>query len=331
MMTDFRFHIVSLAAVFLALAVGVVLGSGPMRTAFVGELADEVDALEGQVAQAQADIEFERAQAIIGEQFVDEASPVLTGGALDGATVAVVGILDADPADVEAQRAMLVEAGASVAATVTLGPGWTDPDQGAFRAALASQIAANVVDVDDASAPDRMLAHALAQALMPDLALEPEVEDPTELDPGLPGTETASDRSAVLVDLLRQADLLEGTVTSSVDGVVFVSGPGPEDEDQRARFSEVYGQMAGVIEEYGASVVVASGPEIAGDVPDAIRNSASVSARVSTVSFGISTYGRFSVVLALAEQYANEYGHYGPGEGREFVPDPVVFDTPEAP
>ncbi|PKQ25992.1 MAG: hypothetical protein CVT64_05820 [Actinobacteria bacterium HGW-Actinobacteria-4] len=327
-MTDFRFHVVSITAIFLALAVGVVLGSGPMRTAFVGELAQEVDILEEQLAQAQADIEFERAQAAIGEQFVDEASSALTGGTLDGATVAIVAILDADPADVEAQRVRLVQAGATVAATVVLSEGWTDPDQGAFRAALASQIAANVVDVDGASAPDRLLAHALAQALMPDLALDSEVEDPSVLDPGLPGTETATDRSAVLVDLLRQADLLAGTVTSSVDGVVFVSGPGPSDDDRRARFADVFAQMSGVIEEYGAAVVVASGPENAGDVPEAIRNSANVSARVSSVSFGLSTYGRFSVVLALAEQYAGGYGHYGPGERRDFVPERVVTQEP---
>ncbi|WP_284329083.1 copper transporter [Demequina litorisediminis] len=41
-MKDFRYHVVSLTAVFLALAIGIVMGSGPMRTALVGEQDERI-------------------------------------------------------------------------------------------------------------------------------------------------------------------------------------------------------------------------------------------------------------------------------------------------
>jgi len=37
---DFRYHLVSIAAVFLALAVGIVLGSGPLKDDISGFLED---------------------------------------------------------------------------------------------------------------------------------------------------------------------------------------------------------------------------------------------------------------------------------------------------
>ena len=42
-MIDFRYHVVSLAAALMALAIGIVLGSGPLRTALVSSLTDETD------------------------------------------------------------------------------------------------------------------------------------------------------------------------------------------------------------------------------------------------------------------------------------------------
>jgi hypothetical protein len=42
---DFRYHLVSLVSVFLALAVGIVLGAGPLRENLGDQLTKQVDAL----------------------------------------------------------------------------------------------------------------------------------------------------------------------------------------------------------------------------------------------------------------------------------------------
>jgi hypothetical protein len=42
---DFRYHLVSLVSVFLALAVGIVLGAGPLRESIGDTLTEQVQAL----------------------------------------------------------------------------------------------------------------------------------------------------------------------------------------------------------------------------------------------------------------------------------------------
>ena len=44
-MIDFRYHLVSLISVFLALAVGIVLGAGPLRENLGDQLAGQVEQL----------------------------------------------------------------------------------------------------------------------------------------------------------------------------------------------------------------------------------------------------------------------------------------------
>ena len=57
-MIDFRYHLVSLVSVFLALAIGVVLGAGPLRDTIGATLEDQVQALrqdKGNLQEAVAD------------------------------------------------------------------------------------------------------------------------------------------------------------------------------------------------------------------------------------------------------------------------------------
>ena len=44
-MIDFRYHLVSIISVFLALAVGIVLGAGPLQANLGDQLSDQVAAL----------------------------------------------------------------------------------------------------------------------------------------------------------------------------------------------------------------------------------------------------------------------------------------------
>ncbi|WP_084072901.1 copper transporter [Demequina sp. NBRC 110052] len=299
-MTSFRYHVVSLAAVFLALAVGVVLGSGPMRTALVGDLNDEVDRLEAEVAEGEAQVEQAQLSGVVGEQFAMEAEPLLLGGTLDGATVALVSVLGATTGQADAVRDALVVAGAEVVADVTLDEAWTDAGQAPFRAALADQLGGSVGGLVGDETTDEVLALALAQAL---LAGE-----------GEPG-----DGPQVLLDLLRQAELVDGTVTSPAESIVIVSGDVGSDDDALAAASGMVARTVGVLTGEATGAVVAGGPEAPGDLASAVRNSPAA-AGASTVVDAFTTYGRIAAALALAEQRDGGSGHYGAGEGRDLIP-----------
>lgn len=310
-MIEFRYHVVSLTAVFLALAVGVVLGSGPLRTALVAELTNESSELKDALTVAKAETETVRRDAEIGEAFVDQAAGTLIGDALTGSQVAVIRILSPNGAEVSSLKDRIVEAGGMVTANLSIEPGWTDENQATFRSAFATQIVENVVGMDATVASDRVLAHALAQALVP--TEFPEGAAPTE---GTTATATASDRARVLLDLLVGAELVSGTVTGEVDAVVFVVGPGPNSDDELVALSDVYMEIIGVTDEYVAGTVVATGPGRTGDIPTLIQGSALLDDSVSTVTDGLNHYGQFAVILGLAQEVAGTAGHYGYGEGQ---------------
>lgn len=307
-MIDFRYHVVSLTAVFLALAVGVVLGSGPLRTALVSELTNESSELRTALAESKTETANALEDSKIGEEFVDQAADLLIGDVLEGSHVAVIRILTPNGAEVTGIKDRIVEAGGTVTANLSIEPNWTDDAQATFRTAFASQIVENVVGVDSTVAPDRVLAHALAQTLVPT-----EFPEGTEQEEGATATATSADRSRVLLDLLKGAELVSGTVTGEVDSVVFVIGYGPNSDDELAVLSDVFKEITGVADEYVAGTVVATGPSRHGDVPSLIQASALLDDNVTTVTDALNYYGHFTVVLALAKEVEGEAGHYGFG------------------
>jgi hypothetical protein len=88
---DFRYHVVSLAAVFLALVVGIVVGVGLSGQGIVQE--SERENLNNQIADLNARLEakdFELEQREAAEQFVTASYAAVMDGRLAGKRVAVV-------------------------------------------------------------------------------------------------------------------------------------------------------------------------------------------------------------------------------------------------
>lgn len=318
-MKDFRYHVVSLTAVFLALAIGVVLGSGPMHNALVGDMSGQIEQLEQDVAAAQNDAASARALTTTAQEFADEAAPVLLAGALNDVAVGNIYTADAPSTSTDGIRDRLVQSGATVAAEVTIEPAWMDPDQAAFRSSLASTMTPNVVGVDAETPTPTVLAHALAQALMPG-TLPPGSTEEDLADTDFPDPANAAARSSLLFDMLLEAGLVSGTASSGVQALAFVAGPGPEDAGSRTEVSTNLANAATVFAQYTSGVVVATGPDQEGDVASAILNSPQASGTVTTVVEGTEFYGQISVPLSLAEALTGVVGHYGPGEARALLP-----------
>ncbi|WNM26124.1 copper transporter [Demequina capsici] len=304
-MTSFRYHVVSLAAVFLALAVGILLGSGPLRSALEQSLGEDVNTLQQQVDDAQAAVSDAQAQAVVGTDFANELRPALLDGRLAGVSIALVSVSAPADSEVEAVRQALVDAGATVTADVTIEAAWTDSSQNTFRAALAEQVAGQVTGVDSAAtSSDRMLAHALAQALVP-------------------ASDQASAQGGVLLDLLKQADLVSGTVTGSATAIVVVSGAGSDNEDARAAASDSLANVVGVLSGYVQGTVEAQGATATGDLASALHNTPDTAA-ISTVVEADTVYGQIATSLALAEQVTGGSGHYGAGSDGTLLPQSML-------
>lgn len=97
-MFDFRYHVVSLVAVFLALIVGIVIGVGLSGQGILEE--GERDVLNDQIErlQAERDAANQRAEErLAGQAFVEEAYDAVMAGRLEGVSVAVLFLGSADP------------------------------------------------------------------------------------------------------------------------------------------------------------------------------------------------------------------------------------------
>lgn len=144
-MIDFRYHLVSIIAVFLALAVGLVLGA----TALSGPALSGLQRLEKTVSRENSALLKEK-QALANQISVDQtfaaaAAPRLLPGLLTGEKVVLVQTSNANSSIAAGLTTALHQAGAAVTGTVTLNSPFLDTS-GANEAhlkELAYQLARN--------------------------------------------------------------------------------------------------------------------------------------------------------------------------------------------
>lgn len=118
-MIDFRYHLVSLVSVFLALAVGIVLGAGPLKEPIGESLQSQVDALRADRDNLRAKIDAANGNIDKQNDFVTSAAPELIGGTLKGKDVSIVGAPKADPEQVEEVTNRIKEAGGKIGGDVS--------------------------------------------------------------------------------------------------------------------------------------------------------------------------------------------------------------------
>ncbi|WP_062466209.1 copper transporter [Demequina maris] len=284
-MSDARTRLVSTAAGIAVLATGVVLGSGPLRAALLGETGDRIDTLEAEVATQQERADGAEARAATAAGYVDTTAPTLLIDLLPGTAVVVVAAPGA-PADVvDALESRLPLAGAEEAGAVALGDAWDDDATSEFRAALAEQVSSSLVGVDTTD-PAAVLAHAFVQGATG--------AAPTGADRGDVG-DAGTDRGAVLWDLLAQADLAEGDAATRADAILLVAGR----KDATAALADAFAA-------YDAPVTVVGAP--AAITAQTRRDD------VATVASSDWTLGSVTAVATVSETLAGVLPHYGDGD-----------------
>jgi hypothetical protein len=89
---DFRYHAISMVAVFLALAIGIVLGV-TIGDSLVSEAEEGLrESLQQDVVEARSASEEASADVEARDRLIEEALPMLAGGRLRGERVAVVSV-----------------------------------------------------------------------------------------------------------------------------------------------------------------------------------------------------------------------------------------------
>ncbi|GIG20921.1 hypothetical protein Cch01nite_16450 [Cellulomonas chitinilytica] len=322
-MIDFRYHIVSLISVFLALAVGIALGAGPLKETIGDTLTGQVEQLRAEKDTLRTQLDESAGDLADTTAYVDAAAPQLLAGALTDRRVAVIAL---GPVDDDRRKAVddrLAQAGASVTAHVTLTESWTDPDVASYRQALVGNI---LTLLDPVPGEDEGAQTDLTYAL---------IEGLTGADPASPDTLTL-DASSVL-EVLSGGDsplvTLQDPVETPADAVVVLAPAEQQGSDDAspttaADQKDLVDAQLGVLtaaQKLTEGAVLADGALDEGSLTEAVLADDELASTLTTVSESEEVPGQVSVPLALAARIGGVNGHYGFGDGLTVMPEPVTL------
>lgn len=317
-MIDFRYHLVSLIAVFLAIALGIVIGTTALNAPILEDLEGEVAALAEDKRELETRTQELQAQLDTSDAFEQAVAPSLVAGSLAGRSVVLVATGEDVPEEtVEEVTTLVGEAGGTVTGTIRLQPGYSDP-------ATAAEVQSYVtgpglptgVVLPETDDTGQLVGALLAQVLM------------RPATPGATAPDTAA-LSSVLAGLraLGVLDVDSDSVTPADFAIVLTAGA-PTGDDAADRTDTLL-DLALALDAGGSGAVVAGDAASAGEagLVGAIRADPEHSAAVSTVDNVDSASGRISTVLALGREGEGTSGAYGTGEDAQPVP-PVPAAAP---
>lgn len=297
-MIDFRYHLVSIIAVFLALAVGIVVGTTALNGPVLDGLKTSVSSLTGDKRSLEGDVLDLRRQTATRDDFTRIVAPAVVRGALDGRRVLVVSAPDAPNAVRDALLVALKTAGATVTGDVRMRPALVEPSGTATVQDVVTAVAPTNLQLPRGSAADQAAAE-LAAALV-------------TASGGLSSTAIQT-----VIGGFTGADLLD-VAGRSVEGnatlVLMVTGSPKVDADTAARNAAVLSFVKAFEAHSGMVVAGPSDSAADGAVLNALRSSA-LDGRVSSVDDADGPQGVVAAVLALAEQSHGGAGSYGTGRG----------------
>ena len=123
-MINFRFHLVSLIAVFLAVGLGILVGSTVVDQKIVNRLDSEIKHANKENSQRKAQSKVLDDQNKQLQQFVGLTAPYVADARLDGDSVAIIAERGVSDSDVKATESLLRGAGADVPGILWLDDSW---------------------------------------------------------------------------------------------------------------------------------------------------------------------------------------------------------------
>jgi hypothetical protein len=298
---SFRYHIVSIVSVFLALAVGVALGGGPLKGTVDNTLVQQVHADRQTKRDLTAEVAALRTDNRFNDDFASTVAPRLLRGDLRGRVVTIVALPSADPDAVSSLQHLVGVAGGTVGGTMRIGRKMVDVSGKQLVDELGNQLESRTsgLDIPADAAPYERMGALVARAIGTDSKGGAPVDNAaTSILAGLSTTNLMSAQGR----LARRGDL-----------VLFVDGDDVGDPSARQSTSTIIASLVQAVDAGTAGVVLAGPVESAkkGGAIKTVRDDVGAAKDVSTVDTLHRTAGQVVAVMALAGQAAGRTGHYG--------------------
>ena len=317
-MIDFRYHLVSLVAVFIALAVGIALGGGPLREGISSTLESEVSDLRAERTDLRSQVDIARRQAEAKEDGLTLVAARALDGTLPDVRVGLVILPGADRNIIDSLDGYLTDAGADVALYAELGSRWDAPETSTQHQELLRELA-GMLDVPQ---PSDGAYPSLAQVLAAVLAGQ---GAEGHFDGWLAAAAALDDEG--IVDLTwRDGDPAGVQDRRAPQVLVMVSGGlsvAAATETSGAQTLTGRLDLVEALADTGVPLVVAGngGEAVVADLAErldplvrAVREDPALTREISTVDNLESIAGQLAASFATAWELRGESGQYGLGE-----------------
>ena len=307
-MIDFKYHVVSLISVFLAIALGIIIGTTALNGAITDNLNSQVKTLTTDKRALEARVSSTDNQVNQNSAFDAAVAPQLVKDVLTGQSF--ITITAGDSVTAEQRDAIITmgqAAGAKNTGSISLSDSYSDPKQASTLLSYATDNLPAGVTVEQSSNVGTVVGSLIASMIVKPV-------DGTAEQPGASITAVLSGLGGLGVLKLDSTN-----ITPAENIIIVTSG---QATDQAKERNATLLALATELDKKGASVVIAGDLDSAAPngLIGAAKKDASVASRISTVDNSGYASGQVSVVWALAAEAKGKSGQYGSAKGTEAIP-----------
>ena len=308
-MIDFRYHLVSIVAVFLALAIGIVLGSTELQGPAFSLLDKTTSKLQNELGQVSSQRDTAQQQATEGEMYAQAIEPAVLHDLLTGHRLLIVTEPGAQSAVVSGISTAAIHAGATVTGEINLQPKFFDTSgtaQDSLNQTTLDVAQTAGIQLDASATYQQQAAQVIASEILT-ASSEPANSRPSGGDQG------ASAVTMLQTYAASQFLSTSGEPASPATLVVVVTPQNAPSDGSADQLDQV---LIPLVQELAAksaaTVVVGSSAGSGAGSPISVLRSNSVSGQVSTVDDADLAAGQTVAMQALAiELTGGKAGSYG--------------------
>ena len=326
-MIDFRYHLVSIVAVFLALAIGIVLGSTELQGPTYNFLNRTTAKLQTELDQATSQRNTAQQQASEGELYAQAIEPAVLHNLLTGQRLLIVTEPGAQSSVVSGINSAAIEAGATVTGQINLAPKFFDTSattQDSLNQTTLDVAQTASITLDPSATYQQQAAQVIASEIL-------------TTSPASPNGQSASDPGAnagTMLQAYAASQFLSTTgqpATPATLAIVVTPQNAPSDGSADPLDQVLIPLVQELAAKSSATVVAGSSSGSGAGSPIAVLRSNNVASQVSTVDDADLVSGQTVAIQALAMLLGGgKAGSYGFAANGATAVAPSPAPTPTA-